>query len=98
MPKYKTIILVNGCFWHGHNCKIGSGSRTPKSNSKYWSKKISKNIERDKKNRELLNKEGWKIITIWECEINDKEIINNKLMPLFRAKEDALQLNQIGDV
>ncbi|WP_333636754.1 very short patch repair endonuclease [Ruminococcus sp.] len=67
LPKYKTIIFVNGCFWHGHkNCCYFV---MPKSNTEYWAKKISRNIERDHYNNDLLTEKGWNVITIWECEL-----------------------------
>ena len=66
MPKYKTVIFVNGCFWHQHNC---GRFVWPSSNKEYWRKKITSNIERDKKNYAALEKLGWKVLTIWECEL-----------------------------
>jgi len=86
LSKYKTIIFVNGCFWHGHTCKYGSGYRKPKTNEDYWKEKINKNIKRDKNNVQILIKNGWKIITIWECELKDDSIMRQKLRPLFQAK------------
>ena len=67
LPKYKTVIFVHGCFWHRHEgCKYAT---TPSSNSEYWQTKFSRNIENDKKHVQELNNLGWKVITIWECEI-----------------------------
>ena len=68
LPKYKTIIFVNGCFWHGHNCKKG---KLPSSNTDFWKEKISNNKSRDAKNSDLLVKLGWKVIIIWQCEISN---------------------------
>jgi len=68
-PKYKTVILVNGCFWHGHNCKL---FKWPKSNQTFWKEKISGTIERDRKNLEQLSSLGWRILTIWECALKNK--------------------------
>jgi len=90
--KYNTVILVHGCFWHGHKCKIGSGSRKPKSNKKYWNPKLAKNIERDEKNLEKLKALGWYCITIWECETKDESVLSDKLSPLFQAKQDLISL------
>jgi len=67
LAKYRTVIFVQGCFWHGHACKIGSGKRKPKTNIKYWGKKLAKNMERDKENMSELRKKGWKVLRIWEC-------------------------------
>ncbi len=70
LPKYRTMIFVHGCFWHGHeNCKA---AELPKTNTDFWKKKISENIARDQKNIETLRKEGWNVITIWQCEIKNK--------------------------
>jgi len=67
LPKYKTVIFVNGCFWHQHaNC---SKANTPKSNKEYWDKKLIQNVERDKNNFEKLKILGWKVLTVWECEL-----------------------------
>lgn len=70
LPKYQTVILIHGCFWHGHHCKK---ARRPSSNIKFWNSKIESNINRDKIVLQQLRKKGWKVITIWECEINNKE-------------------------
>lgn len=71
LPKYKTIIFVNGCFWHGHqNCK---DSTTPKSRTDYWLNKIHKNKSRDNKIDYELKKLGWRTITIWTCELKSNK-------------------------
>ncbi|MDR0605469.1 MAG: very short patch repair endonuclease [Bacteroidales bacterium] len=71
-PKYKTVIFVHGCFWHGHdNCKI---AHIPKSNTEFWEHKIMINQERDKSNEMKIVSSGWKALTFWECEIPKKTI------------------------
>lgn len=71
-PKYKTVIFVHGCFWHGHkNCKI---AHIPKSNINFWKNKIEKNKERDGLNYERITHLGWKIVVVWECQISKKTI------------------------
>lgn len=68
LPKYNTIVFINGCFWHGHkNCKA---SELPKTRTKFWKKKISDNIKRDKSNIKKLKNDSWNVITVWQCEIN----------------------------
>jgi DNA mismatch endonuclease, patch repair protein len=63
----KTVLFVNGCFWHGHEgCK---DFRIPKTRSDWWTEKIDKTIARDQKNIERLSKDGWHVEIIWECEI-----------------------------
>ena len=67
LPKYKTIIFVHGCFWHGHpGCKY---AYVPKSNTKFWTTKISTNRGRDITTERKLVEMGWRVITVWECEI-----------------------------
>ena len=67
LPKYKTVIFINGCFWHGHHgCKYFVW---PRSNEEFWKEKIQRNIERDKDNYERLRNLGWKVILVWECEL-----------------------------
>lgn len=66
LPKYRTVVFVNGCFWHKHNCPRFVW---PSTNQDYWKPKILRNIERDKKNSEELKALGWKVITVWECEL-----------------------------
>ncbi|HNW70035.1 MAG TPA: DNA mismatch endonuclease Vsr [Bacteroidales bacterium] len=71
LPKYRTVIFIHGCFWHGHKNCISSA--LPKSNKEYWVSKISSNIIRDKKNKQKLKKLGWNVIIIWECCILNKQ-------------------------
>ena len=69
LPKYHTVIFVNGCFWHKHNC---SRFVWPTSNQEYWRQKILHNVERDKRNSDLLQQTGWKVLVVWECELKTK--------------------------
>lgn len=66
LRKYRTCIFVNGCFWHGHDCKV---FRLPKTNVDFWEKKIRRNQERDKEEHRKLAKMGWHVIVVWECEL-----------------------------
>ena len=66
LPKYQTVMLINGCFWHGHNCHL---FKWPKSNKEFWEDKINGTKARDIKNKESLEKAGWHVITIWECQL-----------------------------
>ena len=72
LPKYQTTIFVHGCFWHRHpRCKF---AYNPKSRIKFWQKKFSENVERDRFVKKELRKMGWKVIVVWECELkNDKK-------------------------
>lgn len=80
LPKYKTVIFVNGCFWHGHEgCRYYV---VPKTRTDFWLNKISTNIERDRRKIVELEKLGWKVITVWECELKSKRI-NESLYSLI---------------
>lgn len=72
-PGRNAILFVHGCFWHGHSCK--RGARSPKSNARYWAEKIGKNRKRDTKHRAALRSAGWRVFTIWECELNDSTLL-----------------------
>ncbi|SEP46971.1 T/G mismatch-specific endonuclease [Propionispora vibrioides] len=72
LPKYKTVIFVHGCFWHGHYCKRG---KRPKTNEEFWNKKIDGNIKRDELNIKRLEELGWRVLVVWECEIKDKDLL-----------------------
>ena len=78
LPKYRTIIFVNGCFWHMHGC---SRSILPRSNQEYWKPKIERNIQRDAENQQKLEADGWKVIVVWECELK-KRIAEERLSRL----------------
>lgn len=72
LPKYKTAIFVNGCFWHGHkNCRYFV---IPKTNTDFWLNKINTNIERDKRKQEALKELGWNVVVVWECELKPKVV------------------------
>lgn len=67
LPKYKAVVFVNGCFWHGHiGCRYFVW---PKNNAEFWKKKINDNIERDEKDYILLKELGWRVLVVWECEL-----------------------------
>jgi len=76
LPKFKVVVFVHGCFWHGHSCKRG---KLPQTNKEFWENKINKNIHRDNKNISELEKNGWKVIIIWQCEIQNKKIEKSRL-------------------
>ena len=84
MPKYKTVIFIHGCFWHRHaGCKRAT---MPKSRVDYWETKFAKNVENDRTHKKMLEAAGWKVITVWECEINHKfeETIDNVIKQIKR--------------
>lgn len=69
-PKRKIAIFVNGCFWHGHNCK--KGQTLPKANADFWKEKLHKNKLRDEKVKTQLELQGYRVIYVWECELKER--------------------------
>lgn len=80
LPKYKTVVFVNGCFWHMHDC---GRFVWPVSNEEYWRKKITGNVRRDNENYYVLKSAGWKVLVIWECELK-KKVAEDNLQNLYR--------------
>ena len=81
LAKYKTVVFINGCFWHQHpGCKRAN---IPKTHIDYWIPKLNKNVERDKSNYELLKSQGWNVLVVWECSIQSvkqrEEVLNQLL-------------------
>lgn len=76
-PKLHKVVFVHGCFWHGHTC--ARGARVPIQNRDYWTKKITRNKERDRKARRALASLGWQVLVLWECEIKDRERTGRQL-------------------
>lgn len=81
--RYNMVVFVHGCFWHGHECQNG---RLPKTNRDFWKKKITKNIENDLRATKTLRSDGWKVVTIWECQL-EKGII--KLLTTLRGLRES---------
>lgn len=81
LRKFNTVIFVNGCFWHHHDC---GRFVWPSSNVDYWRKKINRNTERDKINTELLKKQGWNVLVIWECQLK-KAVADDNLQSLYES-------------
>ena len=81
LPKYRTVIFVHGCFWHGHMCKK---FKWPKTRQKFWREKIEGNIERDKKAIAELEKLGWRVKVIWECDLSsfDAQTLKSLIAPV----------------
>lgn len=66
LAKHGIVVLVHGCFWHGHSCPL---YRLPKTRPEFWSEKIGKNRERDQRNRDRLHELGWRVLEVWECAL-----------------------------
>lgn len=79
LPKYKTVIFINGCYWHRHpDC--ARGRSMPGSNIDFWQQKFSETVDRDERKQRELSLLGWNIITIWECEIKKTDELGKKII------------------
>ncbi|WP_286817071.1 very short patch repair endonuclease [Desulfobacter sp. UBA2225] len=86
LPKYKKIIFVHGCFWHGHiDCPR---AKRPTTNKKFWNEKLNKNIERDKVTLNNLKHLGWDVLTVWTCEVKSIEKLRNKLFSFIEGHRE----------
>jgi DNA mismatch endonuclease (patch repair protein) len=81
MPGRKLALFVHGCFWHGHDC--ARGSRVPKANREYWVAKVGRNVARDARSAEALAARGWRVETIWECDLKDAAALEARLAELL---------------
>ncbi|MGO9617877.1 MAG: very short patch repair endonuclease [Bryobacteraceae bacterium] len=77
----RTVVFVNGCYWHRHNCS--KGRSRAQANAEFWSKKIGDNVSRDRKNYCLLRSQGWRVAVVWECETKDIDKLRSKLAEEF---------------
>jgi DNA mismatch endonuclease (patch repair protein) len=84
LPGRRLALFVHGCFWHGHDC--ARGARVPKQNRDYWVAKVGRNVARDVKTREALGAAGWRVETIWECELKDPEALKRRLERLLSVQ------------
>lgn len=83
LPKHKKIIFVHGCFWHGHTGCLRS--KRPSTNKEFWREKLDKNIERDKVAVNALEQLGWSVLTVWTCEIKEKDKLKTKLLSFLEG-------------
>lgn len=87
LPNYKAVIFINGCFWHKHEgCKY---FKWPRSNADFWKNKITRNVERDKQVQHELAKAGWKVITVWECELKKEHFEQTMLKVIDSIKNNG---------
>lgn len=80
LVRHRAVIFVNGCFWHWHSDPACGISGLPKSNRSYWKPKLSGTRARDRKNRVLLEAEGWRVLTIWECDLRNPEAVVERII------------------
>lgn len=77
----RKVILVHGCFWHGHGCKL---SHVPQSNRDYWLPKLARNVVRDRENQAALAAKGWQSLVIWECELKQLAKVRQRVARFLR--------------
>ena len=83
LPRHKKVVLVHGCFWHGHKgCKR---AKMPTTNIEFWQTKIAGNFERDIKNNNALVSNGWRVLVVWSCEITKLDALRQKLKGFMNA-------------
>lgn len=87
LPKHRKVILVHGCFWHGHGCKLAPGS---KSNLGYWSPKIEANRARDERTRQALLDLGWQVLELWECEVRNLQATEARIRSFMQAETGSM--------
>ncbi|TAJ71546.1 MAG: DNA mismatch endonuclease Vsr [Phenylobacterium sp.] len=95
MPGRKLALFVHGCFWHGHDC--ARGSRVPKANREYWVAKVGRNAARDTRSAEALVALGWRVETIWECDLKDAAALEARLGQLLTSSSHGRPKADPGD-
>tara|TARA_R110000796_G_scaffold141660_1_gene258057 strand:- start:229 stop:645 length:417 start_codon:yes stop_codon:yes gene_type:complete len=90
LPKYKAVIEINGCFWHGHNCHL---FKWPKTRRNFWQDKINGNIERDIRNINKLLEQDWRVMIVWECALKgkrktDPQYLSAKVIDWLKSDSD----------
>ena len=80
----RKVIFVHGCFWHRHGCF--NGVRLPKSRREFWASKLESNLRRDRRNHRLINKQGWRYITIWECKMKPSADLTGRIKRFLESK------------
>jgi DNA mismatch endonuclease (patch repair protein) len=92
LPRYHAVILIHGCFWHGHNCPL---FHWPKTRAEFWREKIGKNKLRDQRNQILLHDAGWRVAIVWECVLRGKaekyaDLVAAKLIDWLESQQENL--------
>lgn len=86
LPRHEKVIFVHGCFWHSHDCPRG---KRPETRKEFWDTKLNANVERDRKNREALKERGWKVLTVWECELKEPDVVCERLREFIEAEHPS---------
>jgi DNA mismatch endonuclease, patch repair protein len=92
LPKWKTVVFVHGCFWHQHrNCQF---AYTPKTRRSFWVNKFAANLARDEKVKSQLARMGWRVITVWECEVSNRDRVAVALERAIRRPRKRGSISQ----
>lgn len=92
LPKHRTVVFVHGCFWHRHpGCRSVA---MPKSHRTFWAAKFARNVANDRKHRRQLRRRGWRVITVWECQLKHPARVLVKLDRLLRPRPAAYSLSR----
>lgn len=81
-PALGTVVFIHGCYWHAHSCQKG---RIPTQNSRFWQEKFAANLARDQRNAQRLRREGWSVLTVWECSLSTAKSRDRSVRKLLRA-------------
>jgi DNA mismatch endonuclease (patch repair protein) len=85
LPRYGTVVLVHGCFWHRHrNCRF---AYMPKSRAEFWTSKFAANVLRDRRMSERLRRDGWRVLVVWECQLRRPASVSARIGRLLRGRE-----------
>lgn len=94
LPSRRVAIFVHGCFWHGHDCRRG---RAPSSNLEYWGPKLASNRERDSRKAAALAAAGWRVVVVWQCELDDEFALVRRLSSLLVTGAEIVPLEFLSD-
>ena len=89
LPRHRAVVFVHGCFWHQHTCR--RGRRRPASNQAYWGPKLAGNVARDVTARRALEEMGWRVLTIWECEVGGADL-DDRIDQFLRERHDQRRI------
>ena len=88
LPRYRTVIFVHGCFWHGHpGCARAS---RPQTNTEFWNAKLDKNLRRDREAQDKLKALDWRVLVIWQCETKDLPVLEHQLHAFFQSQLEVI--------
>lgn len=96
MQGRRTVVFVHGCFWHGHDC--ARGSRKPKANADYWTAKLARNVARDHQVVAKLTNDGWRVLTVWECDLKAPDVAAKLVAEVQAATVSASSASEVSPI